>query len=282
MVLNQWEKPTRQMDPVILKSHEAVSQVLANSQDFHVPWGESISYLVSSAGKTFGKDFCLAGDGPANHQSRIHVERCLYQPTQWEAEIRRFFELTTTNLLKKAGVALPPSPGLPGEEFEVDIIRDVIVPLNTRFVAEFFGLPIKTAETAPHGIYTEHELYGILTGMFSAVFFDSDPANSFKLRTRSRELALGLEQLVRLEAGAARTGWVANVAARLGIKTAGANNHSKNSKVGGVIGTKGGKGAEKKEEWPSLPDYGRQLLLRMMEKGKTVEECVAGTVMPIR
>ncbi|KAI2634752.1 linoleate diol synthase precursor [Hypomontagnella submonticulosa] len=268
--LYSWEKPTREIDPVVIKSHKAVSQVLGNNTDFYVPWGESISYLVSPPGKTFAKDFCLAGDGPANHQSRSHVDRCLYQPKQWEAEIKHFFDETTKNLLKKAGHILPPGPSLaPGAAggFEVDIVRDVIIPLNTRFIAEFFGLPIKTAETSPHGIYTEHELYGLLTAMFSAVFFNSDPANSFKLRTLSRELALGLEKLVRLEVETdAKTGWVSGVAARLGFGSAGRDKSK--AKTG-------------EQDWPTLPDYGRQLLSRMMEKGKTIEECVAGTVMPI-
>ncbi|KAI1403187.1 linoleate diol synthase precursor [Hypoxylon fuscum] len=271
--LYSWDKPTRQMDPVVIKSHKAVSQVLANNKDFYVPWGESISYLVSPPGKTFAKDFCLSGDGLANSESRSHVDRCLYHYKQWEVEVKYFFDLTTKNLLKKAGRGLPRSPLSAADadrEFEVDVVRDVIIPLNTRFVAEFFGLPIKTAETSPHGIYTEHELYGLLTAMFAAVFFDSDPANSFKLRTLSRELALGLEKLVRLEAETdAKAGWVSSVASRLGFR--GKDKSGADSKSG-----KGGEG-----DWPALPHYGRELLSRMMEKGKTVEECVAGTVMPI-
>ncbi|KAI6089298.1 linoleate diol synthase precursor [Hypoxylon rubiginosum] len=271
--LYSWEKPTRKMDPVVIKSHKTISQVLANNKDFYVPWGESISYLVSPPEKSFAKEFCLSGDGAANHESRSYVNRCLYQPKEWEAEIKHFFDLTTKSLLKKTGKVLPRGP-LAGAEtqrvYEVDVVRDVIIPLNTRFVAEFFGLPIKTAETSPHGIYTEHELYRLLSAMFAAVFFDSDPANSFKLRTLSRELALGLEQLVRLEVETnSKAGWVSSVASRLGLGGKDkAGSGSKNAKDG-------------EQDWPSLPHYGKELLARMMEKGKTIEECVAGTVMPI-
>ncbi|KAI1768174.1 linoleate diol synthase precursor [Hypoxylon sp. FL1150] len=269
--LYSWERPARIMDPVVIKSHKAISQVLANNKDFYVPWGESISYLVSPPGKSFAKEFCLSGDGAANHESRSYVNRCLYQPKQWEAEIKHFYDLTTRHLLRKAGKVLPRDPLAKAEldrVYEVDIVRDVIIPLNTRFVAEFFGLPIKTAETSPHGIYTEQELYGLLTAMFAAVFFDSDPANSFKLRTLSRELALGLEQLVRLEAETnAKLGWVSSVASRLGFRGK------------PDAGSKSAKNGE--QDWPSLPHYGKELLARMMEKGKTIEECVAGTVMPI-
>ncbi|KAI1853021.1 hypothetical protein JX265_012777 [Neoarthrinium moseri] len=263
-----WARPQRKLDPVVIKSHKAVSTVLRNNQDFYVPWGEAISYLVSPPGKIFAKDFCLAGDGQANRQSRVHVDQCLYQPKQWEDEIKHFFKVTVANLLKKAAQTLPPSPADPGiSTQEVDIVRDVIIPLNTRFVAEFFALPIKTTETSPHGIYTETELYGLLTAMFTAVFFDSDPAYSFKLRTLARELALGLENLVRLEEEVdIRSGWLSGVAAKLGL---GASYTSPSAKKNG------------EEEWPSLPSYGKQLLSRMMEKGKAIEECVAGTVMPI-
>ena len=115
-------------------------------------------------------------------------------------------------------------------------------------------------------MYTEHELYGLLSAMFTTVFFDSDPANSFKLHTLSRELALGLEKLVRLEVGAGgKTGWLMWIAAKLGFVSPGKDKPDPSGKT----------------TWPGLPHYGRQLLSRMMEKGKTVEECVAGTVMPI-
>ncbi|KAI9166397.1 fatty acid oxygenase [Paramyrothecium foliicola] len=188
-----WDKPARKVDPVVLKSHETVSKVLSNNKNFYVPWGEAISYLVSPGpDKIYGREFCLSGDGAANQQSRAHVNKCLYAPTQWKEETTNFFKLTTHNLLEKARRSLPG-----GQSKEVDIIRDVINPLNTRFIAAFFGLPIKTSETPPHGIYTEYELYMLLTAMFITVCFDSDPANSFKLHTTARELALQLEKLVQ-------------------------------------------------------------------------------------
>ncbi|KAH6659111.1 linoleate diol synthase [Truncatella angustata] len=264
-----WARPERKPDPVIIKSHKAVMHVLNNNTDFYVPWGEAISYLVSPPQKTFAKDFCLSGDGFANQHNREHVSKCLYQPKEWENEIKYFFTHTTRNLLMKSRQRLPFTPIESNPNvFEVDIVRDVIVPVNTRFVAEFFALPIKTVETSPHGIYTEQELYGLLTAMFTTVFFDSDPANSFKLRTLAKELALGLEKLVRLEAETDyRAGWLTGMATRLGF------------------GRSHPKSPERNEgddvNWPSLPDYGRQLLSRMMEKGKSIEECIAGTVMPI-
>ncbi|KAI1206686.1 linoleate diol synthase precursor [Annulohypoxylon truncatum] len=267
--LYSWDKPTRKLNPVVIKSHKAVIQVLNNDKDFCVPRTEKVSHTSRSLGKSFENGFHLPGDGLANDQSRKHVKEFIYQPKGWEAEIKHFFDQTTKSLLKKASQKLSPTPlkaGGTNPEFEVDIVRDVIIPLNTRFIAEFFALPIKTAETHPHGIYSEHELHELLTAEFSNVFFNSDPVNSFKLRSKSRELILELEKLVRLEVEAnANAGWVASIFSHLGFGSAARDKHH-------AVHGKG---------WPGLPHYGQHLLSRMTKKkGKTVEEYVAGTVMP--
>jgi linoleate 8R-lipoxygenase/9,12-octadecadienoate 8-hydroperoxide 8R-isomerase/linoleate 8R-lipoxygenase/9,12-octadecadienoate 8-hydroperoxide 8S-isomerase len=261
-----WAKPARKIDPVVLKSHKTTTQVLSNNKDFYVPWGQTISYLVTPPKRepAYARQFCLSGDGPPAHASRDHVKKCLYAPSNWNAEIAHFYQQTTTNFLhhEERRVLLPG-----GQQYEADIVRDVINPLNTRFIAAFFGMPIKTAET-PHGIFTEFELYNLLTAMFASVFFDSDPANSFKLKTTARKLALQLEKILVLETEAnSKAGWVSDVAARIGF--------------GGSPQKDGSVTDEHGREWPNLPSYGKHLVSRMMEKGKTIEECVAGTVVPM-
>ncbi|KAI0883987.1 linoleate diol synthase precursor [Annulohypoxylon maeteangense] len=263
--LYSWEKPTRKLDPVVIESHKTATQVL-DKKDFYVPWNESISSIVRLPGKTFTKVFRLSGD---DDWSRGHVYEYIFQPRGWEAEIEYFLDRTTKSLLKKVGQELSPSPlkaGSTHPEFEVDMVRDIIIPLTTRFIAEFFALPIKTAETSPHGIYDEHELHELLTAMFSAAFFHSDPANAFKLRNQSREFVLGLEKLFRHGAKVdAKNGWIGSITSHIGF----------------VTGRHGRHHTADEQDWPRLPHYGRQLLSRMMQKGKTIEDCVVGTVMPI-
>ncbi|RYO96556.1 hypothetical protein DL763_003175 [Monosporascus cannonballus] len=151
-------------------------------------------------------------------------EKCLYQPER--VGRRDEFILTTKNLLEKAAAwALPPSPGAPEEKFfEADTVWNVIVPLKTRFVAEFFGLPVKAAETAHRGVYTERELYLLLIAMFTTH-------------------ALGLERL-EVEADV-KAGWVANVIAPLEFTGANKGKSESDSKDGG-------------QYWPSLPDDGER------------------------
>ncbi|KAI1453979.1 linoleate diol synthase precursor [Annulohypoxylon moriforme] len=267
--LYSWKKPTRKLDSVVIRSHKVVTQILnSNQRDFFVAWGNSIFDFVNPRGKSPTKGSRPSGNDPTNGQGRSQVDGYLYQPRDWEKEIKYFFDKTTKNLLKNAGQELSPSPlraPSADPEFEVDIVRDIIVPLSTRFIAEFFALPIKTAETSPHGIYTEHELYELLTAVFSTVFFDGDPVNSFKLQSQTREFASVLEKFVRLESEVdAKASWIVNVASHLGSRTR-KNKH----------------GPMDRQDWPRLSNYGRQLLSRIMEKGKSVEECVARTILPI-
>ncbi|KAI1497119.1 linoleate diol synthase precursor [Biscogniauxia marginata] len=259
-----WESPRRKLDTVIIKSYDAVSQILGNDTDFYVPWGEAVYDLATSPGKVFARDFWSSANGSNIHKSRSRGDRCICQPKEWGEEVKSFFEATSTLLLKNACRELPRSPHEdPGAAtaWEIDIVRDVVVPLTTRFVTDFFGLPIETTQNSQHGLYTEHGLYELLVATFTVVFFDSDAANSSKLQSQARELALGLEQLLRLETKTnAKAGWFSNVVARFRRDL-------------------GGKDAQ--QRWPSLPHHGRHLLSRMMEEGKTIEECVTNIVMPI-
>lgn len=50
---------------------------------------------------------------------------------------------------------------------------------HVHFASNLFGLPLKTEEN-PRGLFTDHELYMILTIIFSALFFDMDPTRSFQ------------------------------------------------------------------------------------------------------
>ena len=245
--LYSWEQPTPKKELVIIKSYKAITQILDNQKDFKVTWGDAIRYLVSQPGKPFGGDFCLAGDEAANTHNRAVVKKGLY-PTAWEKEIWNFYAEVVPKLFEKYSY---PTSGT-GSGHEADIVRDIINLANARLNAALFSLPIKTEES-PRGIFTEQELYMLLTVLFSAIFFDGDIANSFKLRNAARELAGQLGQIVLLNCQAVATsGAIADVVSKL--------------ETGG--------GAR-------LKDYGVHLIKRLVEKGKSVEEVCWTTVMPL-
>ena len=66
---------------------------------------------------------------------------------------------------------------------------------HTHFTAELFALPLKTAEH-PRGVYSEQELYTILSVMFTFVFFDLDLTKSFALHKAAKMLCGQMQKLV--------------------------------------------------------------------------------------
>lgn len=204
-----WTKPAYIPELVAIKSYAACKAILEDKTNWKVTWGEAISFITSQPKKVNGLDFCLAGDGLVNAQSRKIVQRGMY-PRNWHADVKSFYENTTIKLLKKY------SHKLPGKDiYEVDIVRDVSNLVNARFAASVFSLPIKTEEH-PHGIYTEQEMYQVLSVFFICIFFNSEPVKSMQIREAAHLLGQQLGELILLNTEAiAATGFIADVLAKL-------------------------------------------------------------------
>jgi hypothetical protein len=133
------------------------------------------------------KDFMLAGDGPKNTASRTMVSKALYV-SEWEKEIRAFYTAKTRELLAEKSAKI-------ADFNQVDIIRDVGNLAHVHFCAELFMLPLKTDER-PRGIFTEAELYLIMSSVFALIFFDVDPAGSFPLHVKAHKATQILGNIV--------------------------------------------------------------------------------------
>lgn len=204
-----WDKPTRVPELIIVKSYAAAKKILDDKVNWKCTWGEAITFLTSQPKKINGVDYCLAGDKPPNEMSRKLVLKGLY-PGQWHQEVKKFYEQTTSKLLKMYSYKVPGT-----KTRQVDIVRDVANLVNARFAASVFSLPIKTEES-PRGIYTEQELYQVLTICFICIFFNADIAKSFQIREAAHMLAQQLGELILLNAEAiSATGFIADVIAKL-------------------------------------------------------------------
>lgn len=62
-------------------------------------------------------------------------------------------------------------------------------------MSRLFNLPLKTPSNSK-GIYTEDELYAVLTLTYMTVFLDIDPAKSFPLRQATKTVADQLGRLI--------------------------------------------------------------------------------------
>lgn len=206
-----WGKPKRVPDLVVLDTYKAAIKVLDDKQTFKVTWGDAIAYMVQQPKANYGVDYCLAGDGPKNEESRKLVMKGLY-PKDWHAEVKKFYEDMTAKLIKEYSYRI-------GNANQVDIVRDVAALANTHFSASLFSLPLKTEEN-PHGIYTEQELYQVLSILFMAIFYDIDPSKSFLLRNAAKMLTAQLGDLVMFNVEAvSKTGVIADFIAKLHTKS---------------------------------------------------------------
>jgi len=159
-------------------------------------------------------------------------------PSDWYSDVKNFYEQTTLKLIQKY------SHKVPGKKvYQVDIVRDVANLVNARFAASVFSLPIKTDES-PRGIYTEQEMYQVLSICFISIFFNADIAKSFQIREAAHMLAQQLGELILLNTEAiAATGLIADVLAKL-------------------------------HQTSGLTDYGTHMIQRFLENKMPIKEIV--------
>ncbi|KAF3104418.1 hypothetical protein TWF569_000135 [Orbilia oligospora] len=218
------QRPTR----VMISSYAALKTILSKPE-FKVTWGQNFDYMMS------GHTWMLSGDTDMNADQRVDMQHAIYGPSTWHRQVFDFYEQKTIEMLKKHSYSI-------GNTQMVDAVRDVINIAHTHFAANLFCLPLKT-EDNPRGVYTEQELYTILSVMFTFVFFDIEPTKSFALHKAGRLVAGQLAHLIEANVIAInKTAFMKNIIDNI---------FDKNS---------------------SLKDYGIHMIRRLLESGKTAEE----------
>ncbi|KAH7090215.1 heme peroxidase [Paraphoma chrysanthemicola] len=181
--LYDFSKPKATHHPHMVKEYKLATEIMKDQATFKVTWGAAMEYIMGPS----AKDFMLAGDGPKNTASRSMVSKALYV-SEWEKEIRAFYTAKTRELLAEKSAKI-------ADFNQVDIIRDVGNLAHVHFCAELFMLPLKTDER-PRGIFTEAELYLIMSSVFALIFFDVDPAGSFPLHVKAHKATQILGNIV--------------------------------------------------------------------------------------
>jgi hypothetical protein len=240
--LFDFSRPKRIPDLVVIDTYKAAVQILEDKETYRVTWGDAIAYMVKHPGASYGANYCLAGDGAANKKSRDLVMHGLY-PSKWKSEVKKFYEDITTQLLRRNAYRI-------GNKYQVDIIRDVAALANTHFSASLFNLPLKT-DLNPHGIYTEQQLYQVLSILFMAIFYDVDPSKSFLLRGAAQELTAQLGSLIMMNVQfVAKGGLLAEIVQKLHAPTG------------------------------QLSEYGVHMIQRLLDGGMSIEEVVWTNLVP--
>ena len=191
----------------LINSHSACKTILDDQDAYKVRWGKTLEFLLQHDGHPFGRDFMLAGDRPPNAQSRKIVGAALYRD-KWESEVKNFYEEITLQLLKQhsykvAGVN------------QVDICRDVSNLAHIHFCSNIFSLPLKT-EANPRGVFTDVEMYQIMSLIFTCIFYNVDVSKSFQLEQAARTVTQQLGDLVMANVEVIdKSGFIANIVSRI-------------------------------------------------------------------
>jgi hypothetical protein len=184
--LFDFSRPTRLAQDIKVASFEGAQRVFANPEKYTGTWHANVDLLT---GKERGK---LTGDAGVHDRVRLEVSQPL-ATADFLAYVKGFYRTVTEQALAGHSYAL-------GGHTMVDVVRDVANTVPTHFASSLFNIPLQTKEN-PKGIYTEHELYAVLSTIAAAVFTDPGPVNKFALveaaKTVGTQLVSLLERTVK-------------------------------------------------------------------------------------
>ncbi|KAJ5142315.1 Psi-producing oxygenase A [Penicillium atrosanguineum] len=224
-----FDKAAYNPSPQLISSHAANKAILADQDAF------------KRDGHPYGRDFMLSGDLPANAASRKMMGKALYRD-KWREDVQAFYEDITLQLLKSKSYKI-------AGVNQIDIARDVSNLAHVHFCASIFSLPLKT-ESNPRGIFTEVELYQIMSLIFTCIFYDVDVSKSFQLEQASRQVSQQLGELVMANVEIVeKAGIVANIVSLL-------HRHD------------------------ALSDYGEHMIKRLLDSGLPPKEIVWTHILP--
>jgi hypothetical protein len=160
----------------------------------------------------------LAGDQPQNYKHRTDFSKAMSKIPNLHDAIHEFVERQGAKLIQKESFNL--KKGLD----QIDIIRDVAIPLNTQLLADLFYFDLRTDEN-PDGKLGVAELYRSLLDIRIWGVNNNDPAQAWNRRRRAQEGARTVIETTKplvSEADVGRPrgiGLVSAVASRIGAKS---------------------------------------------------------------
>ncbi|KAK7422650.1 hypothetical protein QQX98_001438 [Neonectria punicea] len=163
---------------VVVFTTKSIKEALGNPKKFVVPWLKAINALFP--GKKDLGWFMLAGDEPRNYEHRSNMLKALGKVPNLHNAVHEFVERVGAELIKKETFKL--KEGLN----QIDLIRDVAIPLNARLLADMFYFDLNSDEN-PQGTLGTAALYRSLLDIRIWGVNNNDPAQAWNRRRRAQE-----------------------------------------------------------------------------------------------
>ncbi|KAI5917926.1 heme peroxidase [Camillea tinctor] len=168
-------KPPRKN--VTLFKSDSIRQVLGNPEGFISPWAIPMNDIFP--GKMNINWFMLAGDEPYNKADRENMVNAMSK-FDLPGLIWEFVERVGSALIQKETFKL--KEGL----HQIDLMRDVAIPLNAQLLADLFYMDMKTDEN-PNGALSRDEFYHHLLNVRIWGTNNNDPGQAWNRRRRAQE-----------------------------------------------------------------------------------------------
>jgi linoleate 10R-lipoxygenase len=172
------DEPSPPKPPVVIKTWAGIKQVLTDPKTFPLGWDKVLNYVFN--GKRDMGWFMLAGNESRNFEHRKKMGQAFSKLSNLQQTVFDFVERVGADLLKKADFEL--KEGL----HQVDIIRDVAIPLNAQFTSDLFYMDMRSDEN-PSGTLSVVELYKSMVNLRIWATNNTDPAEAWNRRRRAAE-----------------------------------------------------------------------------------------------
>ncbi|KAI0415155.1 heme peroxidase [Xylaria grammica] len=172
------DDPKPPATPFVVATSASIRTVLSNPKQYVLPWLAPLNSLFP--GKKDFSWFMLSGDTPVNFQERINMQKAMKKAPNLHNAIHEFVEKIGAELIKKETFTL--KEGLN----QIDIIRDIAIPLNARLLADMFYFDLKSEEN-PDGVLKAAELYNNLLNIRIWGVNNNDPGQAWNRRRRAQE-----------------------------------------------------------------------------------------------
>ncbi|KAF6789665.1 linoleate diol synthase [Colletotrichum sojae] len=165
--------------PVVVITTDSIKKVLGSPKQFVVPWLRPLSEVFTEKKRDVGW-FMLAGDEQRNLQHRDSVMKAFKKIPNLHNAVHDFIDRVGKQLIQKETFKM--KEGL----CQMDIIRDVAIPLNAQLLADLFYFDLRTDEN-PNGTLGHAELYRHLLNVRVWGVNNNDPGQAWNRRRRAQE-----------------------------------------------------------------------------------------------
>lgn len=216
-----WRRPSTRPKWTTLTKYDELKQVLGdNGQRLSSVYGTALDE-VTHAKQPSIMSYLRLGDTPKGRDSAADILELALFPPHWAQTALVDLGDVTKRTLEAQAFEYGKS------KFRVDLVGDVAVPVVVEYLADSFGIPLKT-KSNPLGLFTVDGLYDALTDLYAFVYLECvfpfllsssspsrtrtdpfflpparsfDPTVAFKLRDRARKHSELLRGIILMRLG---------------------------------------------------------------------------------